>query len=677
MKPKYSHILSPIKVGNIVLKDRLISGNALPHFLQGPETFPNEQVIDHVIACAKNGAAVVTFADWTNKKQRESFNEDGKRFPMYALDDDVAVENYISQMADQVHYYNSKISLAIMPFFAPDLNYDINEMPEVDLSKKDPKNFRLVEEDEEGDIMPEIDMATLMRRGRPAKQMPPEMIAQLINDLAERAHKYQKLGFDMCTLHFAYRATLLGRFLSPITNHRTDEYGGSVENRARILVELARKIKEVCGKDFIVEVQITPEEEEADGNKIEDVIQIGKLCEQYVDIFQLRACNGNMNHPTGYNSHQHKYAELDHASALKAAGVNILMAPIGGFQDPDDMEEALASGKCDMIAAARAFFVDYDFFEKIIEDRAEDITPCIRCNKCHVPYLDGKWVSFCSVNPRVGINHKVDFMTVPVTKKKTVAVIGGGPAGMRAAVFACDRGHEVTLYEKSDKLGGQIKLMDNMSFKWPLVQYRDWLIGQVNKRNITVRMNTEVTPESLGDHYNVVMIALGASPKRPPIKGVENSKTIFETLGKEKELGKRVVVVGGSESGTETGMYLAEHGHDVIVLTRGTVLAADATPIHYREMLDEYYIKMDNFKYHTEVTTIEIGADYVKYVDKDGREYTIECDDVVALGGMQGHSEEALGFYGLAKETFMVGDVNEAGNLHKCNRMAFSAAYQI
>ena len=341
------------------------------------------------------------------------------------------------------------------------------------------------------------------------------------------------------------------------------------------------------------------------------------------------------------------------------------------------MEEALASGKCDMIAAARAFFVDYDFFEKIIEDRAEDITPCIRCNKCHVPYLDGKWVSFCSVNPRVGINHKVDFMTVPVTKKKTVAVIGGGPAGMRAAVFACDRGHEVTLYEKSDKLGGQIKMMDDMSFKWPLVQYRDWLIGQVNKRNITVRMNTEVTPESLGDHYDVVMIALGASPKRPPIKGVENSKTIFETLGKEKELGKRVVVVGGSESGTETGMYLAEHGHDVTVLTRGTVLAADATPIHYREMLDEYYIKMDNFKYHTEVTTTEIGADYVKYVDKDGREYTVECDDVVALGGMQGHSDEALGFYGLAKETFMIGDVNEAGNLHKCNRMAFSAAYQI
>ena len=199
----------------------------------------------------------------------------------------------------------------------------------------------------------------------------------------------------------------------------------------------------------------------------------------------------------------------------------------------------------------------------------------------------------------------------------------------------------------------------------------------MRKRNIKVLTGTKATPESVGTGYDVIMIALGANPKKPPVKGVEKARTIFETLGKEKELGKRVVVVGGSESGTETGMYLAENGHEVTVLTRGEILAPDATPIHYREMLDEYYIGMKNFSYVTEAQTTEIGDGFVKYKDKDGNEQTIACDDVVALGGMVGNQDAALAFYGLAKETFMVGDVNGAGNLHTCNRMAYSAAYAI
>ena len=131
---KYAHVLSPIRVGKLVLKSRFIAANSLPHFLQGPESYPSEQVIQHVTGLARNGAAVVTFADWTNPNQRSSFNEDGKRFPMYDLTDP-SVENYLSQLADQVHYYGSYISLAIMPFAAPDPMYDVCDVPAVDLSK--------------------------------------------------------------------------------------------------------------------------------------------------------------------------------------------------------------------------------------------------------------------------------------------------------------------------------------------------------------------------------------------------------------------------------------------------------------------------------------------------------------------------------------------------------------
>ena len=142
MKPKYEHLLEPIKNRNVVLKNRMTSGNALPHFLQGPENYPNEQIIQHVVNCAKNGAAIVDFADWTNMDQRKSFNEDGKRFPMYDLDGDVSIENYLSQMANQVHSFNSKISLAVMPFSCPEPGYEINEEPAIDLSKIRPDSFR-------------------------------------------------------------------------------------------------------------------------------------------------------------------------------------------------------------------------------------------------------------------------------------------------------------------------------------------------------------------------------------------------------------------------------------------------------------------------------------------------------------------------------------------------------
>ena len=683
MEIRYPHLLSPVKVGNMVLKNRLVSANSLPHFLQGPETYPAEPVINHVVNVAKNGAAIVTFADWTDMDQRHAFNEDGRRFPMFTLDFDPSVENYICQMVDQVHYYNSRISLALMPFTAPDPIYDVNDEPALFdpaafghsdiLVKKDagPPESRFGEK-----AYDNLSLNAVLRGGKPGKALSKEQIASIIEEQAQRALRYKKLGFDMVTLHFAYRATLFARFLSAKTNHRADEYGGPIENRARFLLELCLRIKELCGRDFPIEVQLTGSEE--GGNTIEDTIRLAKLAEGYVDIFQFRADTANLNHPTGYNSREHTYAVLNDCAAVKASGTKILCEPIGGFQDIDDMEAALREGKADLIGGARMFISDFDFYKKLKEGRADDVFPCIRCNKCHVPSLTGDWLSFCTVNPRMGIEHRLEKLTTPAGATKKVAVVGGGSAGMRAALFCRERGHEVTLYEATDRLGGQLKLMDAPTFKWPLVRYRDWLIRQMDKQGVKVLMNTRATKETLeAGNFEAVILALGAVPKVPPIPGVEKAWNIFTVFGHEAELGKRCVVIGGSESGTEAGLYLAENGHSVTILTRGKTLAPDATPVHYRETIDEYYQTMSDISYIENVKATVIGDGFVGYEDKNGGKHRIACDSVVALGGMSPLKDEAMGLYGVAADTYMIGDCYQVGNIHTGSRGAFSVAYNL
>ena len=664
MSIAYPTLLSPVRLGKMTLKNRLISSNALPHFLQGPEPFPAEPVINHVVTMAKNGAAVVTFADWTNMGQRESGNEDGRRFPMFTLDMDVSVENYICQLADQVHYYNSRISLALMPFFAPDPMYDVNAEPAMDISNLFFAKFGERVYDNYG-------MDAIMRKGAPCKELTREMIRDIIEAQAQRARKYQAYGFDMVTLHFAYRATLFGRFLSPRTNRRTDEYGGPIENRARFLLELCARIKELCGRDFPIEVQLTASEE--GGTTLEDTIKLAKLAEGLVDVFQFRAETANLNHPTSYNSRRHHYAVLEDCAAVKASGTSILCAPIGGFLEPDDMERILAEGKADLIAGARMFISDFEFYDKLRQGRGGDVVPCIRCNKCHVPSLTGQWLSYCSVNPRMGIEHRLEKLTRPAGGPRKVAVVGGGPAGMRAAIMACERGYDVTLYEATDRLGGQLCLMDAPSFKWALVQYREWLKEQLASSPARVLLNTRPTRETLAaEGFDTVILALGARPKTPPIPGAERAWSIFTVFGNEAKMGKKCVVIGGSESGTEAGLYLAENGHEVLILTRGDTLAPDATPIHYRETIDEYFQTLDNISYITGAAAAEIGPGYVVYRTADGVSHRVECDDVVALGGMEPLSGDAMALYGAAADTYMIGDCFEVGNLHTCNRGAFS-----
>lgn len=324
---------------------------------------------------------------------------------------------------------------------------------------------------------------------------------------------------------------------------------------------------------------------------------------------------------------------------------------------------------------------DFDYGQKIYDGRGEDIVPCTLCQKCHGTSFLKDWFSVCTVNPRLGIDIAVKVIDAPKSSKK-VAIIGGGPAGMKAAITTAERGHKVTLYEKDTKLGGLLRrYSDASSYKWPYRAYKDYLVRQVNKLGIEVKLNTEATPEMIiRTGYDVVMAAIGSDAVMPRIAGVNEKKVynIVDIFGKDKELGKSVVFIGGGEFGTESAMYLAKAGINVIIITSEKQLVVNDRP-HGPDAVISAYSSMKNFSPITEAVVKKISDGKVTYVDTNGSERTIQADSVVIFGGLRGRQEEALRFIGTAKKAFYtIGDcTGRCGNIQKATRSAFFTASQV
>ena len=680
---KYSHLLSPIKIGNVILKNRMIHSRSLPHFLQGPETFPSETVISHYAGVARNGAAVVTVKGGKAMSDRKTLQGDSAHMTMWDMDDP-AVQNYFAQLADAIHFYDSKASVGLnltMPS-----GYSISQS--AGGTGGGPGGMS-------GGGMPGSEMpsgaggaptggvpggavgsggapATMSMGGMSAgKEIPVNLIQEMIADGTKQAKFYQNLGYDMVNIYMSYRSHMLAHALSPALNKRTDKYGGSIENRARFPLELFQAIKKACGQDFLIEAQISGEEV-AGGYTIEDVIQYAKIWEGSVDILQLRATDATAAHPMGWNSKKGSPLTLKYSEPLKKSGTKIVIAAIGGYQDLDLSDEFIAAGKTDMIAMARAFICDSEYGKKASEGRGEDVVPCIRCNKCHG---DTTWLSFCSVNPELGIAHRLNRMIETPASPKKVAVIGGGPAGMRAAIVAAERGHKVTIYEKNGYLGGMLRHTDFAAFQWPLKDFKDYLIRQVNKTGVQVLLNTEATPEMIRKKgYDAILIAAGTEPIIPKIPGADGSNIwdVANVYGNEKALGQNVVVIGGGR-GAEIGLHLSQCGHKVTVLASGKRLVQPEGPhqgIHFETT--------DSFSYILEAAATRISNGKVTYQDAKGQEKSIQADSVVLFGGLRPRQDEAMKFFGSANGFFIAGDcTGNGGDVRKCNRLAFAAASRI
>lgn len=662
MKSRYPHLLSPLKIGNVTLKDRMCFPNASPHFLQGPEIYPSTSYRKFHALLAKNGAAYIVMAPWSNPLQRKVGAGDSLRMQNFDLSDP-SVTNYFAQMTDDVHFYGGKMSIA---------------------------SDSIVQE-----LFPE---GYSFSGGKPlfalpgwpvteTKMLQAECFGQLLDSYLDRLAIYHECGFDMTTLN-------ISNWLNPHANTRPDEYGVQTpENAARFPKLVFKAIRDRFGPDFLIDVFVYGEIKGA--YTAPQLAEILKRLEGCYDILSIKEKDAAANHPTGYQFTKGYHPNLEYARIFKEAGIKTPIALNGGYQDPDELEEYLAEGRCELFSMARGFFTDFDYYEKMVNGDAEDITPCLWCNKCHGT-MGPPWLSVCSVNPEFGFDLAA-LDTIPAkTASKKVAIVGGGPIGMRAAIMAAERGHQVTLFEKTGYLGGQLRHSDYVSFKWPLRDYKGWLIRQLEKKNVLVRMNTEATPELIANEgFDAVIAAIGAKPRIPKFAQNEMGELkeglvqILDVFGNEDKLGQRVVIVGGSETGVETGMHLCEMGKEVTVLTRQFEIAHDASHLHSitmaiidfdengREIIRAAWEKYPRFHSVVNATTTEVTAGSVSYTDENGVSHTIEADTVVICGGMEPRHAEANAFFGSAERFAIAGDCEKVANLQVGNRAAMGRVVQI
>lgn len=692
MAKRYKHITSPLKIRNTILKTRFMYPTAQPHFLQGPELYPADPVVSFYCTLAKNGAAFLMFHDLANDFQRTVGGWDITHFAMYDMHDK-GCQNYFSHFAHMVHYYGGKLCTSLMVEL--DTSYLINESgnggpggPGM-MGPMGPMGLGGAMADsglvyEFGSLVgPEGQEPGMKGVGFTASKteyFTQEKIDEYIDIVIERMKFYKDMGFDAAQFPTDYCL----QFYSEKSNHRTDEYGGSPENRGRFTIYFLNRIRKTLGDDFILYTGAPggggpggpPGMPGGPGGGLtqEERISFLKLIAPQVDLIYIRSSMGDglMEEECG------DCPAIEQSAALKAAGVTIPIAISTPYMELDKLDEIIASGKVDMISSCHMFLANENLGEILKEGNGEDLNPCILCHACRGVSWTGEWMSHCTINPEMGMEYRKDKMIAPVKRLKRVAIIGGGPGGMKAALYLKQRGHTPVIFEKSDALGGQIKITDCCDFKWRLNRYRRFLIEQMSRNNIEVRLNTEATPEMIeAGGFDVVIAAVGATAKLPGIEGAETAGwNAIDVFGRESEIGKNVVVVGGASTATEAAIYLARAGHNVTEICRKNIVAYELNPIRERGNVNELSVT-SGVKHIRSASATKIEPGKVTYIDKAGAEFTINCDDVVVSGGMEPSRDLAISFHGVTDEFYMIGDCQAAGNMRNAIFDAYAICMQI
>ncbi len=537
---------------------------------------------------------------------------------------------------------------------------------------------------------------------QPARWAPdiicPEMTKEQIHEIIEAFAKTAKLcmdaGVDGVEVHAVHEGYLLDQFAIEFFNKRTDEYGGSFENRYRFAAEVVKAIKAECGNDFPVSLRYSveskmkgfcegavPGEEYTEvGRNMEESERAAKYL-QDAGYDMLNADNGT--YDSWYWAHPPMYmpqnCNLDDVAHIKKfVDIPVVCA---GRMEPDVGAAAIAEGKIDGVGVARQFLADGAWVTKLIENRLEDIRPCICCHagcfnfsssKGHYntqDLTDTMGLSRCAINPETMQSKK--YYIKPAAKKKSVAVVGGGIGGMEAAILLAKRGHSVTIFEKSDKLGGVFIAAAAPSFKEKDRELIAWYRREVAKLPIEVKLNTEIKDISL-IKADEIIIATGAAAKRIPLPGADKAVEAVDYLLQNKTVGDKVVIVGGGLTGCEIAYDLYLQGKQpTIIEMQDDLITTPGVALANTSFLRDFF-KANSVPVHLETGVKEIGDGYVVIKDKNGNESRIDTDSVILSVG---YNPAPLA--PRAKHVHVIGDAANVGNLRTVIWGAWSTCMKI
>ncbi len=631
---KYPHLCQPITLGNVTFRNRMFASPIGSTDID-KDCVPGERTRAFYELRAKGGAAAVTISELVVHPETDG---------SHMLHLDLATVGSLASftfIADSIRRHGAVPSVE----FSHSGQYAGTYMADKD------KKQGLTQYGPSDCIRPD---------GRKVTALTKEQIDDIVKRYADTALLAKRAGFEMIMIHGGH-TWLLNQFISPYFNKRTDEYGGSFENRMRLTMEILTAVRNAVGPMFPIEFRMSGSELFEGGYDLDEGIRIAQTVEPLVDLIHVSA-----------GSYQYGFFRT-HPSMFAEHGCNVYLAEeikkhvskpvatIGGLNDPQQMEDIIASGKADVVYMGRALLADPYLPQKVVSGNDDKIVKCLRCFACMAERPTTQ-TRRCTVNPLIG--REIEGTEVlPSASKKTVLVVGGGVAGLKASVTAAQRGHKVILCEKSDKVGGILKCEQAIDFKQEMYQLGLSLEAQAREAGVEIRLNTEVTPEyaeSIQADYAI--LAVGSNPIVPPIPGIDGENVVVVNnyyLEKEK-VGDTVVVLGGGLAGCEAAIHLAQEGKQVHLVEMRDTLAPDANIRHrpiLMQMIDQYV------NAHTGLQGLKITEDGVICRNSEGEEVLIPGKSVICALGQRANRAGVNALLDIAPVVREIGDCIRPSNI--------------
>ena len=637
-------ILQPIEVGGQTFKNRIM----FPPLTTGYEKngMISEQDMGFYTRLAKGGVGYIVLGDVA---PINSFSPTPKLF------DDSQIPAF-KALADSVHAYGTKLGVQL---FHPE--YDVDAINNLFMQKKfDEMRQRL-----HHDMMFFTDEAS------------EEMLMAIIDKMCACAVRAQKAGVDVIQIH---GDRLNGCLCSTRMNHRTDKFGGSLENRVRFARMLTRAIRKAV-PDMVIDYKlsiVTPQRGKG-GVDEADAVQFAQwLVEDGVDMFHVAQANhtGNMADTIPPMGVQPYGFFVKIAGDIKKA-VNVPVSAVGRIVDAEMAERVIESGMADMVAMGRPLLADPDWGTKIAAGKACDIRRCISCNKGCTDAIQNRQFLSCVLNAENGYENTRSIQ--PAAQKKKIAVLGGGPAGLEAARVAALRGHDVTLFEKTTTLGGQLNIACVPPRKEEMRRAAQDLIHAVCNAGVHLCMGQTRTAEQLKDAgFEAVINAVGAHSAAPRIPGIDsvNVADAWKVLAGEQQVYGTVAVIGGGMVGCETAEYLAARGCKVSVIEMMDKIAAGESTTILPTLLENY--KTYGVEQYPSHKVKEFRMDAVVCENKDGAEVTIPCDHIVLAMGARSNEFDAAALEAASIPVYSIGDAaGKAADISNAIRTGYDTACQL